>query len=63
MCDEGSTTLHVVTDEGLPRWRIFQVVLVRNALVSASEVCHKVYRMILDAEPGQWRMGSACAKK
>ena len=53
MQDEGSRALPIVTEKGLHRWMNFRVALVHKALVSASKVCHKGYRIILDSEPGQ----------
>ena len=51
--DEGFRVLPIVTEEGLHRCMNFRVVPVHKALVSASKVCHKSYRIILDSELGQ----------
>ena len=51
--DEGFRILPIVTEDGLHRCMNFRVAPVHNALVSASKVCHKGYRIILDSEPGQ----------
>ena len=51
--DEGFRVLLIVTEEGLHRCMNFRVARVHKALVSASKVCHKGYRIILDSEPGQ----------
>ena len=54
--DEGFRVLAIVTEEGLHRCMNFRVALVHKALVSASKVCHKGYRLILDSEQGtKWR--------
>ena len=50
--DEGSR-VPIVTEEGLHRCMNFRVAPVHKALVSASKVCRKGYRIILDSEPGQ----------
>ena len=51
--DEGFRVLPIVTEEGLHRCMNFRVAPVHKALVSASKVCRKGYRIILDSEPGQ----------
>ena len=51
--DEGFRVLPIVTEDGLHRCMNFRVALVHKALVSASKVCHKGYRIILNSEPGQ----------
>ena len=51
--DEGFRVLPIVTEEGLYRCMNFRVAPVHEALVSASKVCRKGYRIILDSEPGQ----------
>ena len=51
--DGGFRVLPTVTEEGLHRCMNFRVALVHKALVSASKVCRKGYRIILDSEPGQ----------
>ena len=51
--DEGFRVLPIVTEEGLHRSMNFRVAPVHKALVSASKVCRKGYRFILDSEPGQ----------
>ena len=51
--DEGFRVLPNVTEEGLYRCVNFRVAFVHKALVSASKVCRKGYRIILDSEPGQ----------
>ena len=43
----------IVTEEELHRCMNFRVAPVHKALVSASKVCRKGYRIILDSEPGQ----------
>ena len=45
--------LPIVTEEVLHRCMIFRVAPVHKALVSASKVCRKGYRIILDSEPRQ----------
>ena len=42
-----------VTEEGLHPCMNFRVAPVHKALVSASKVCRKGYRIIVDSEPGQ----------
>ena len=42
----------IVTEEGLHRCMNSRVAPVHKALVSASKVCRKGYRIILDSEPG-----------
>ena len=51
--DEGFRVLPIVTEEGLHRCMNFRVALVHKALVSASKVCRKGYRIILDSKPGR----------
>ena len=51
--DEGFRVLPIVTEEGFHRCMNFRVALVHKALVSASKVCRKGYRIILDSKPGQ----------
>ena len=51
--DEGFRVLPIVTEEGLHRCMNFRVAPVHKALVSASKVCRKGYRIILDSKPGQ----------
>ena len=51
--DEGFRVVPIVTEEGLHRCINFRVAPVHKALVSASKVCHKGNRIILDSEPGQ----------
>ena len=51
--DEGFRVLPIVTEEGLHRCMNFRVAPIHKALVSASKVCRKGYRIILDSEPGQ----------
>ena len=53
MQDEGFRVLPIVTEEGMHRCMNFRVALVHKALVSASKVCRKGYRIILDSELGQ----------
>ena len=50
---EGCRILPIVTEDGLHRCMNFRVAPVHKALVSASKVCQKGYRIILDSEPGQ----------
>ena len=50
---EGFRVLPIVTEEGLHRCMNFRVAPVHKALVSASKVCRKGYRIILDSKPGQ----------
>ena len=45
--------LPIVIEEGLHRCTNFRVALVHKALVSASKVCRKGYRIILDSKPGR----------
>ena len=61
--DEGFRVLLIVTEKGLHRCMNFRVALVHKALVSASKVCHKGYRIILDSELGQSGMPRKRAKK
>ena len=68
--DEGFRVLPIVTEEGLHRCMNFTVAPIHKALVSASKVCRKGYRIVWDSEPGQSGMlhntrtnGSGCAKK
>ena len=42
-----------MTEEELHRCINFRVALVHKALVSASKVCRKGYRIILDSKPGR----------
>ena len=51
--DEGFRVLPIVTEERLHRCMNFRVAPVHKALVSASKVCQKGYRITLDSEPGQ----------
>ena len=51
--DEGFRVLPIVTEEGLHRCMNFRVAPVHKALVSASKVCRKGYRIILDSKPGR----------
>ena len=51
--DEGFRVLPTVTEEGLHRSMNFRVAPVHKALVSASKVCRKGYRIILDSKPGR----------
>ena len=51
--DEGFRVLPIVTKEGLHRCMNFRVAPVHKASVSASKVCRKGYRIILDSEPRQ----------
>ena len=51
--DEGFRVLSIVTEEGLHLCMNFTVAPVHKALVSASKVCRKGYRIILDSELGQ----------
>ena len=51
--DEGFRVLPIVTEEGLHRSMNFRVAPVHIALVSASKVCRKGSRIILDSKPGQ----------
>ena len=51
--DEGFRVLPIVTEEGLHRSMNFRVAPVHKALVSASKVCRKGYRIILDSKPGR----------
>ena len=51
--DEGFRVLPIVTEEGLHRCMNFRVAPVHKALVSASEVCRKGYRIILDSKLGR----------
>ena len=51
--DEGFRVLPIVTEEGSHRSMNFRVAPVHNALVSASEVCRKGYRIFLDSKPGR----------
>ena len=51
--DEGFRVLPIVTEEVLHRCMNFRVGPVHKALVSASKVCRKGYRIILDSDPGQ----------
>ena len=50
---EGFRMLPIVTEEGLHRCMNFRVAPAHKALVSASKVCRKGYRITLDSEPGQ----------
>ena len=54
--DEGFRVLPIVTKEGLHRCMNFRVAPVHMAFLSASKVCHKGYRIILESEPGQSSM-------
>ena len=51
--DEGFRVLPIVTEEGLHRCMNFRVAPVHKALMSASKVCRRGYRIIPDSEPGQ----------
>ena len=51
--DEGFRVLLFLIEEGLHRCMNFRVAPVHKALVSASKVCRKGYRIILDSELGQ----------
>ena len=51
--DEGFRVLPIVTEEGLHRCMNFRVAPVHKALVSASKVCRKGYRIILDSKAGR----------
>ena len=51
--DEGFRVLPLVTEQGLYRCKNFRVAPVHKALVSASKVCRKGYRIVLDSESGQ----------
>ena len=51
--DDGFRVLPTVTEEGLHRSMNFRVAPVHKALVSASKVCRKSYRIILDSKPGR----------
>ena len=51
--DEGFRVLPIVTEERLHRCMNFRVAPVHKVLVSASKVCRKGFRIILDSEPGQ----------
>ena len=51
--DEGFRVLPIVTEEGLHRCMNFRVAPVHKALVSASKVCRKGHRIILDSMPGR----------
>ena len=50
---EGFRVPPIVTEEGLHRCVNFRVAPIHKALVSASKVCRKGYRIILDSELGQ----------
>ena len=51
--DEGFRVSPSVTEEGLHRRTCFKMGFVHKALVSASKVCHRGYRTILNSELGQ----------
>ena len=51
--DEGFRVSPSLTEEGLHRCMSFRVAFVHKALVSASKVCHRGYRTILNSELGQ----------
>ena len=51
--DEGFRVLPIVTEEGLHRCMNFRVAPVHKALVSASKVCRKGHRIIMDSKPGR----------
>ena len=53
MQDEGFRVLPIVTEDGLRRSMNFRLALVHKALVSASKVCRRGYRIILDSKPAR----------